>query len=104
MHLSGSCYLLLLVQLFVVDIRNKSCREDLNNTTACYTHLQKKTRQADPLKRGGSPESKMTKEQIKQEEYKFFTMLVIFYVKRILSQHCIDLSFLYKTICHICSF
>ena len=51
--------------------------------------------QTDPLKRGGSPESRKTKEQIKQEEYKFFTMLVIYYVKRILSQYCIDLSFLF---------
>ena len=59
-------------------------------------HLQKKLRQADPLKRGGSPESKITKEQIIQEEYKVFTMLVIFYVKHILSQHCIDLTFLCK--------
>ena len=38
------------------------------------------SRQADPLKRGGSPESKATKEQIKQEEHKFFTMLVIIFM------------------------
>ena len=43
-------------------------------------------RQADPLKRGGSPESKKTRRTDLQEEYKFFTMLVIPYVKGILSQ------------------
>ena len=37
MHLSGSCYLLLLVELFVVDMRNKRCRKDLNNTAAWYS-------------------------------------------------------------------
>ena len=62
------------------------------------------SRQADPLKRGGSPESRMTKEQIIQEGYKFFTMLVIIYVKRILSHYCIDLPFLLHIICHVCPF